>query len=85
MRVPRDLKPDFSIEIDFQKNSDRPSRVFQTMAELVDSFEKLGKDLIHSIDATIEPVLMLEDKDFGFTKGSESRIFLAMRREYRST
>lgn len=55
------------------------------MAELVDSFEEIDKDLIHSIDATIEPVLMLEDKDFGFTKGSKSRLFLAMRREYRST
>ena len=31
------------------------------MAELVESFEEIDGDLIHSIDTTIQPVLILED------------------------
>ena len=68
MEFPDGLLPDFGIEIDFQKGSERPSRVFQTMAGLLESFETIDRDLIQSIDTKIKPVLILEDLETSSVK-----------------
>ncbi|MFH0757372.1 MAG: hypothetical protein V2B15_08805 [Bacteroidota bacterium] len=61
----RDINPDFCIEIDFNKNSENPSRIFQTMSDLIKSFQELDNDLIRGIDSKIEPTLLLEDIEAG--------------------
>ncbi len=57
----KDLKADYCIEIDFEKSSKNPSRVFHTMYELIETFEFADRSLVQSIDSKIEPILMLED------------------------
>lgn len=55
------VKADFALEIQFEKNSGNPSRVFRTMSELIDTMQFLDQTLIKSIDSKIEPVMLLED------------------------
>lgn len=64
----KDFKSDFSITIDFNKDSPNPGRIFQAMASIISAFEQLDKDLIASIDSRIEPVLLLEDVEKGSLK-----------------
>lgn len=59
---------DFSIIIDFDKNSPNPSRVFKSMAMLIDSFESFDRDLVKHINNEIETVLLLEDVEKGSLK-----------------
>ena len=71
----KDNQAVFGIEIDFQKNTASPSRVFKTMSELIDSFEKLDKDLIGSIDPRIKPVALIEDIEAGSIKAWLKYVF----------
>lgn len=66
--TPDNLHADFCIEIDFQKGTESPSRVFRTMTELIETFQDLDASLIQSIDAKIEPVLIIEDIEAGSIK-----------------
>ncbi len=59
------LRADFSIEVDFKKGSEAPSRVFRTISELIEAFSAFDRDLIRSIDVEIEPVMLLEDIEAG--------------------
>ena len=59
---------DFGIIIDFDKNTS-PTRALRAFSSLVESFEKLDKDLIASIDSKIKPVILLEDLEAGSIKG----------------
>jgi hypothetical protein len=59
------IRADFCLEIDFDKGSKNPSRVFQAMSALIESFEKIDHSLAISIDSKIEPILLLEDIDKG--------------------
>lgn len=61
-------KADFFIEIDFKKDTENPSRIFQTMSELIKSFQELDNDLIKGIDSKIDPVILLEDVEIGSLK-----------------
>lgn len=56
---------DFSITIDFDKNSPNPSRVFKSMASIIETFEKLDSDLVRHIDNKIETIMLLEDIEKG--------------------
>jgi hypothetical protein len=56
---------DFYIEIDFQKGKGNPSRVFRAMSDLIDALQSTDQSLIKSIDAKLEPVLLLEDVQSG--------------------
>ena len=58
----------FGIEIDFQKSSAEPSRVFRTMSGLIEAFESLDKGLVVSVDSRIEPLLLLENIEVGSLK-----------------
>lgn len=59
---------DFGIEIDFDRDSADPARIFRAMSGLIDSFQQLDRSLVGSIDVSIEPVLMLEDIESGSLK-----------------
>ncbi len=61
-------KSDFCIEINYGKGSDSPSRVFQTMYELIEECQNLDRALVGSIDSKIEPLLLLEDIEAGSIK-----------------
>lgn len=63
-----ELKADFCIEIDFDKESENPSRVFKTMSAMIETFEQIDRDLAVSIDSKIETVLILEDVESGSIK-----------------
>lgn len=59
---------DFFIKIDFEKGSGSPSRVFRAMSDLIDALQETDKNLIASIDAKLQPVLLLEDVETGSVK-----------------
>lgn len=61
-----DSRPgDFYIEIDFNKETENPARIFQSMANLIYAFETLDVDLLGTIDSKIKPVIALEDVQTG--------------------
>ena len=59
---------DYCLEVNFEKGTESPSRVFRTMHEMIDTFQLLDSHLISSIDIRIEPVLLLEDIESGSVK-----------------
>lgn len=59
---------DFGIEIDFDRGSPDPARVFRSMSGLIDGLQQLDRSLVGAIDVSIEPVLMLEDIESGSLK-----------------
>jgi len=58
----------FAITIDFVRGQGDPSRPFRTMVDLVEALARFDRDLMQSIDVTIEPVLFLEDVETGSIK-----------------
>jgi hypothetical protein len=56
---------DYCLEVNFEKGTESPSRVFRTMHEMIDTFQVLDSHLVSSIDIRIEPVLLLEDIESG--------------------
>jgi hypothetical protein len=58
-------KADFCIEIDFQKGTENPSRIFKTMTEMIEAFQLLDIDLVKSIHPEIAPVAIIEDVEAG--------------------
>jgi hypothetical protein len=62
------LKSDFCITIDFKKESENPSRVFQTMTDLINAFQEFDSNLIRGLDAKLEPTILLEDVETGSLK-----------------
>ncbi|MBI3871902.1 MAG: hypothetical protein HY304_02360 [candidate division Zixibacteria bacterium] len=54
-------KANFCIEIDFDRHTEDPGRVFRSMSELIDAFQALDRDLVNTVDSKIEPVLLQED------------------------
>ena len=59
---------EFGIEIDYKKNSENPSRVFQAMSDLIDAFQRIDKRLVEVINPKIEPIIILEDIHSGSIK-----------------
>jgi hypothetical protein len=58
-------KADFCLEIQFQKDSENPSRIFRAMSELIETMQFLDQALIKSIDSKIQPIMLLEDIESG--------------------
>ena len=52
---------DFAFYIDFKRGEGRASRIFSATHEFIKACEKIDRELITSIDANIETVMMLED------------------------
>ncbi|MBI1804351.1 MAG: hypothetical protein HY033_04565 [Ignavibacteriae bacterium] len=74
----KNMKADFCIEIDFQRGSESPSRVFRAMTDLIETFQEIDKTLIESIDAKIEPVAIIEDIEAGSLKAWLSTVLKAV-------
>ena len=55
----------FCLEVDFDKNVDRPERVFDGIACMIRSLHDLDQTLISCVDGEIKPVLMLESVEAG--------------------
>ncbi len=68
MVIDKNTKADFCLEIQYEKNSENPSRVFKTMSELIETMQYLDQTLIKSIDIKIEPIMLLEDIESGSIK-----------------
>jgi len=60
---------DFAIVIDFKPGSPDPARVFRSMTQLIDTFQKFDRELVHTIDVNIQPTMLLEDVESGSVKG----------------
>jgi hypothetical protein len=56
---------DFAIEIDFVRDTPDPARVFRSMTQLIDTFQKFDRELVRTIDVNIQPVLLLENVETG--------------------
>ena len=59
---------EFCIKIDFEKGVGSPSRVFRAMSDLIETMQAIDVSLVQSIDAKIEPILLLEDVETGSVK-----------------
>jgi hypothetical protein len=64
----RKANADFGIEIDFAPSSPDPARVFRSMTQLIDAFQRFDRELVQTIDIHIEPVMLLEDIETGSIK-----------------
>jgi len=72
------LKADYCIEIQFEKGSKDPSRIFRTMHEMIETFHEFDRSLVRAIDSNIEPILILEDIESGSIKSWLSNILEAI-------
>ncbi|MDP4198671.1 MAG: hypothetical protein Q8922_10095 [Bacteroidota bacterium] len=63
--MPTPNNPIFAIEIDFEKGSENPSRVFRALTGLIEAFEQIDRALLSSIDPNIQPVAIIEDVETG--------------------
>jgi hypothetical protein len=59
---------DFAFLIDFRKGEGSASRVFAATHDFIKACEALDAELVQSIDASIETVMMLEDIEVGSIK-----------------
>src|SRR5579872_998793 len=59
------LRADFGLEIKFQPRSPDPARVFRAMSSLIGAFQYMDRHLVSSVEAKIEPLLLLEDIESG--------------------
>jgi hypothetical protein len=51
----------FSIKIDYRKETADPARIFRAMSGLIDAVFQVERHLAHSLHASLEPVLLLQD------------------------
>lgn len=63
-----EVKADFCLEIQFDKDSENPNRVFKAISAIIDTFEGIDRNLAITIDSKIESVLILEDIEGGSIK-----------------
>ncbi|MDR3578660.1 MAG: hypothetical protein P4L44_01715 [Oryzomonas sp.] len=59
------MDSDFYVQIDFQKGTENPERVFQAMSDLIHTFRHIDQDLSSSIATTIQSKLILQDIEAG--------------------
>lgn len=67
-RPPVPPKADFAFEIDFLKGEGSASRVFAATHDFIKACEALDHELVQSIDANIETIMVLEDIEIGSIK-----------------
>lgn len=66
------------LEIEFERNRTSPSRVFSSMAHMIDSFSHLDTDLICGLGFDVMPELLLEDVEAGSLKARLRSIIAPM-------
>jgi len=59
---------DFSITIDFEKGTSNPKRIFDAASAIIEGLERFDRAAAISIDAGIDPVMVLEDVERGSLK-----------------
>jgi hypothetical protein len=59
------MESEFYVQIDFQKGTGNPERVFQAMSDLIHTFRHIDQDLSSSIATTIHSKLILQDIEAG--------------------
>jgi len=59
------MESEFYVQIDFQRGTERPERVFQAMTDLIHTFRHIDQDLSSSIATTIQSKLILQDIETG--------------------
>lgn len=59
------MESEFYVQIDFQKGTENPERVFQAMSDLIHTFRHIDQDLSSSIATTIRSKLILQDIEAG--------------------
>lgn len=60
-----DAPKEFSVYIDFKKSEGDPSRIFRTMASLIETFEAIDKELIDILGTEAKVELVLDDIEAG--------------------
>jgi hypothetical protein len=60
-----DTASTFELKIAFEKHSERPSRVFESMARMIDSLQLIDRDLLTPFDLRAQTYLILEDIKIG--------------------
>jgi hypothetical protein len=63
---------DFSFRITFKKGQGNPRRIFDAAGELIDGFSQLDEAVAGSVDAKLQPLMVLED-----IKAGSIRVFLS--------
>ena len=59
------MDSEFYVQIDFEKGTENPERVFQAMSDLIHTFRHIDQDLSSSIATTIQSKLILQDIETG--------------------
>lgn len=67
-RKPRPPKADFGFSINFKRGEGSASRVFLATHDFIRACERLDKELLASIDSSIQTVMVLEDIEAGSIK-----------------
>lgn len=65
MHEDKQLAGDYCIEIDYERDSLRPERIFSAMANLLSSFQQFDNSLSGSLSADVQAVLILRDIQSG--------------------
>lgn len=60
-----EISKEFSIYIDFKKSEGEPSRVFRSMASLIETFESIDKEFLGMLGTTAATELVLDDIEVG--------------------
>ena len=58
----------FGLQIDFQRGTDNPSRVFRAADVMIRALQSLDQTLCAAVDPHIEPIMVLEDIEAGSIK-----------------
>lgn len=65
---PKAPDADFAFEIDFRRGEGPASRVFAATFDFIKACERIDRELLSTIDSSLETVLMLEDIEAGSIK-----------------
>jgi predicted house-cleaning noncanonical NTP pyrophosphatase (MazG superfamily) len=61
----KEIESKFDIKLNFDKNTENPSRLFKSFADIIDGFNQLNYVLGQSVNTTIESKVILNDIDKG--------------------
>ncbi|MBC5864636.1 hypothetical protein [Flavobacterium turcicum] len=63
--MPTEIKSSFEIKLEFNKNTENPSRLFYSFAEMIDSVNKLDIVIARTINSSISSKIILDDIEKG--------------------